>query len=216
MAERPIEELGPEVEERLRAFKANQERIQEERARNISDSYVGFFRAWAIIGVITGGLLASEKADTGPSDIVNRGIDIVNNLNGPTKEQKKAEFLFRAAPEGSFVHDLVAIGDVDENGKRIPVKLRNRPATEWSFPAEDFNIDDGNDKGELELDQPIEKALMSWGENPVIGDGNDRSIWLIIQDDNGDVYFASTKAGWTGLADEADAPVFDLREVELP
>ncbi len=214
-SERPLE-LEPELIERLERVRSNYDRLQAtDRHQKKDYSYFPLLRAWLIVGAITGGLLASEKADVGPSDILSWGIDTVEGLNGPTTEQKKAEFLFRTAPESAFVHDLIAVGAVDENGKRIPVNLRNRPATEWSHPAEDFNIDGGHIEGQLDLDQSVGEAILFWGENPNTGDGWDKALWVGIQDSKGDVYFAAAD-GIVGLADETDAPIFDFREVELP
>lgn len=85
----------------------------------------------------------------------------------PTEEQVEAAKLLAEPKPEEFVYNIVATGEKDDQGKIIPVKIRNKPTL--SSPLDD----DGNRStrrvgdvlGELLHDTVVSRARVVWGDD---------------------------------------------------
>ena len=102
---------------------------------------------------------------------------------GLTEEQRRAAEYFRSLPSDQFVRDIVAQGAIDR-GKVIPVKLRNRPATQALAALN--KIPSGHEGEVLDLldrGSIIAKAIVVWGRDPQFPDDPRRqSEWFAFRD----------------------------------
>lgn len=157
------------------------------RTSNSNDLVRATFVLALVAAAVAGGRMVAPRV----TDSVGSAVHTVSEKHEDletTNEQIEAKQLLMSAREGQYVTGLSAKEIRDDNGKVIPINLRNRSITEGS----DETFGHGQVIDELEAGVKIGKAIVVTGDNPFPSLQDSDLRWYAFENPHkdGEVVFA--------------------------